>query len=867
MSWREKIMLTEKTLRLLEYGEIMRRAAGCSESGEAAGALLGERPRRDSPGTAEIKALVSAVLGRINSGDEEPRGSLPALASLLPKLDVQGACLEIEEAYALGVFVNRGAALTKWLVPEGEGKRADPGKGGDNAGISTEGAGGIITLGEMVSRLPDCSPVSREVFRVLDKEGKLRDLPEFRSIKKRIQSLTAELETAVSRYTGNEENRRMLQSALPTQRDGRVVLAVKANFRGRVRGIVHEVSATGQTVFVEPEEAVERNNDILIENRRLAAEIRRVLREMTSRTAEYREALGEFHRGIIALECIRAKARYSRETGGIFAGESDGPDSGGAGAVGGGPLILRKARHPLLGKGAVPIDLEMNGHTRTVIITGPNTGGKTVALKTLGLFALMNQTGLALPAEEGTVLPVFDGVYADIGDEQSISQSLSTFSAHMVNIAGIASAVTERSLVLLDELGSGTDPEEGSAIAMAILDFLIEKKVRLISTTHHGILKNYGYTRGGVENASVEFDSRTLSPTYRILMGIPGESRAVDIAARNGLPPEIIEKARTYLDEERSDVSALIGALKEKHRELDTAVEKGRAEELRLREERRRSDLKELRLRQKEAEIKAGAVGSLHALLRESRKNLENLVRELREGELSREKTLGVKEFLGDLARTVEAEDRALEEETRLLAAERCRLEEDGDPPGSSAPGDGFSGGGDKGKARGLQSLSPGAEVLAGEYRRRGRVLRPDRKGPSGSGEKRWVVEIGSLKMSFPEKDLAPLPAPRQTPKPPAAGWAADLCTAPAAEFEISLRGKRLEEALEMLRRQIEAAVLSGLKEFSVIHGKGDGILQKGIHDYLKKDPAVADYYFSRPELGGFGRTEVVLREEVRDKK
>jgi DNA mismatch repair protein MutS2 len=846
MNWREKAMRTDntlidKTLRLLEYGEIMKAVAGRAQSEEAAAVILRERPRFDLPAVKDLKTWVSAALDRINSGEKEPPGLLPPAGQVLPKLEAEGASLDLEEAYALGLFVNRGEALKTWLSQSGEGREEGKSPVPGNPFAAPGGPGD----------LPDCSAVSQEVFRVLDKDGKLRDLPEFRAIKKRIQSLTAELEAAVSRYTGNEESRRMLQSALPTQRDGRMVLAVKANFRGRVRGIVHEVSATGQTIFVEPEEVVERNNDILIENRRLEAEIRRVLREMTGRIAEHREALGEFHRGIIALECIRAKARYCRDIRGVFAESGGGPKDGGDHP---GPLVLKQARHPLLGGPAVPIDLVMDGNTRTVIITGPNTGGKTVTLKTAGLFALMNQTGLALPAEEGTALPVFDGLYADIGDEQSISQSLSTFSAHMTNIAGIAGAVTERSLVLLDELGSGTDPEEGSAIAMAILDFLIEKNARLIATTHHGILKNYGYTRQGVENASVEFDGRTLSPTYRILMGVPGESRAVDIAARNGLPPAIIGRARSYLDEERSDVSALIRGLKEKHRELEAAAEKGRAEEIKLREERRCSDLRELRLRQKEIEVKAGAAGKLRILLTESRKTLENLVRELREGELDREKTAGVKKFLSDLARTVEAEDRALEEETRLLAGERRRVEAAyAEGPAENPAADNPAGPGASPRA---PALGPGVDVLAGERRRPGRVIRLDRKA-SGEGGNIWLVETGSLKMAFPEEALVPLAPPKERPAP---RISAEYDAAPAASFEISLRGQRLPEALELLRRQIDAALLSGLKTFSVIHGKGDGILQRGVHDYLKKDPAVADYYFSRPESGGFGRTEVVLK-------
>jgi DNA mismatch repair protein MutS2 len=671
--------------------------------------------------------------------------------------------------------------------------------------------------------------VAKEVFRVVDRDGALRDLPEFRAIKRHIQNLTAELESSVSRYTGNEETRRMLQSAVPSQRDGRMVLAVKANYRGRFRGIVHEVSSTGQTIFVEPEEVVEKNNDILIEERRLSAEILRVLRELTGRIREKAEDLARFHEEILKLECLRAKARYSLEIRGHFAESGE-------------ELVLREARHPLLGSRAVPIDLEMDGDTRTVIITGPNTGGKTVALKTVGLFVLMNQSGLALPAAEGTVLPIFDGVYADIGDEQSLSQSLSTFSAHMTNIAAIVSVAAADSMILLDELGSGTDPEEGSALAMALLDCLIEKRSRLIVTTHHGVLKNYGYTRPSVENASMEFDGRTLSPTYRIVMGIPGESRALDIAGRNGLDPAIVARARSYLDEGRSDVSTLISALKEKHRELDSAAGKARAEELRLREERRSADLKELKLRQKEAEIKAGAAASLRGLLSESRKSLENLVREIREGELSREKTLRVKEFLSDLSRTVEAEDAALDEERRLLDEERRRVQAEMEMETEASRAE------KKGGA--LPVLGPGLEVLAGENRRRGRLIRKDRKG--------WIVEIGSLKMSFSETELVPLP-PNEKPAKPLISTA-DLASPPDAQFELSLRGMRLGEALEALRKQIDAAVLSGLKEFAVVHGKGEGILQKGVHDYLKRDPAVSDYYFSRPEMGGFGRTEVILK-------
>ncbi|MDR3247639.1 MAG: endonuclease MutS2, partial [Treponema sp.] len=529
--------MNERTFRLLEYGEILKSLARCALSDEAAARILEEQPLVDPAAVEKLKSQVSLIVDLMKKGDGESRERIPGIGNILPKLGVEGISLALDEAYALGIFVERGEALKSWLLKS----------------VSLETG----NFGELLAAAPGCSSIAAAVFAVIDREGKIRDLPAFRAIRRRIQRLQGELENTVARYTGNEETRRMLQSGLPSQRDGRLVLAVKANYRGRIRGIVHEVSATGQTVFVEPEEVVERNNDILIEQRALDAEILRVLREMTKGIAAQQEELTQFHRIIVELEILRAKARYAVETKGVFAlAPVTGPEPA---------ISLREARHPLLGAAAVPIDLVSAPEIRTVIVTGPNTGGKTVALKTLGLFALMNQSGLALPAAEGTGFPVFDGIYADIGDEQSLSQSLSTFSGHMINIAGIAAAAGEHSLVLLDELGSGTDPEEGSAIAMAILDHLIEKKAYLIVTTHHGILKNYGYTREGVENASMEFDSRTLSPTFRILMGVPGESRALDIARRNGLSPEIVEKAQSYLAEERADVSALIRGLRDKH--------------------------------------------------------------------------------------------------------------------------------------------------------------------------------------------------------------------------------------------------------------------------------------------------------------
>jgi DNA mismatch repair protein MutS2 len=781
-----------KTARLLEFDAIRDCTAQRALSGEAARRLREAVPLNDAAAVERLKAQAGAVLEHMRSGAEEKRDPLPDIAGLVPKLAVEGMVLELDEAYALGLFVERGMALAAWTA-----QAADPG------------------LREACLAAPDCAAVPREVFRVLDREGRLRDLPEFAEINRRIRRLLHELDAAVARYTQDESCRHMLQSSVPAQRDGRIVLALKANFRGRVKGIVHEASASGQTLFVEPIEAVERNNDILIERRRLEAEILRVMREMTERIAGVRAGLERFHELIIGLEMLRAKARYAYETRARFAQP-------------GRAVVLEQARHPLLGAAAVPIDFSMSADLNTVIITGPNTGGKTASLKTVGLFALMNQFGLALPVGEA-VLPVFDGIYADIGDEQSLAQSLSTFSAHMKNIASIINAATDQSLVLLDELGSGTDPQEGSAIAMAVLDHFIEKRARLIATTHHGLLKNYGYTRERVENASVEFDAGTLSPTFRIVMGLPGESRAVEIAARNGLQEPILSRARAYAADNRADVSALIAGLKQKRSELHAESEARRRDEDQLRERRRALDLMELRLRQRDLELKAEEAGKLSRLLDESRKTLENLVREVKEGELTRDKTLAVKRFLSGLEQSASAAARAADQERLALLEDQPRP-----APPPRAP----------------HRISPGAEVLAGAQRRRGTVLRAHNKG-------RWLVEIGSLKMCFEERELLPL-----SPSPVAKKAVIaepELVSTARPQFELSLRGMRVDEALEALRRQLDAAVLAGMAGFAVVHGKGDGILRKAVHEFLQTQSAVSEYRFSRPEQGGFGRTEVAL--------
>jgi DNA mismatch repair protein MutS2 len=808
-------MTDERTLRLLEFGRIREDVAGYCLSEEGREGLLAEEPRTDATEVATLKASVSSIVALFQEGREIPSLSFPEIGLPAKAIAKKGSALEEGELYALGIWAESYAAFLSFI------------KGSQEEGIAS-----------LLAAAPDLAPIARVVFRVINKDGSLRDLPELRDARSRITRINRDIQAITDSYYKDQDIRSMLNSDEPTQRDGRTVLPVRVNFKGRVRGIVHEVSATGQTVFIEPEELVLKNNELIQEEARYRQELLRVLRDATEKLFEHADALEAARSLLAGLDGIYARARHSR-VGGLFMARD--LASG---------FTLRRARHPILGPRAVPIDVELPEGTRTLIVTGPNTGGKTVTLKTIGLLALMNQFGLGVPAAPESGFAVFDAVHADIGDEQSIDQSLSTFSGHIRVIGGIVETATDRSLVLLDELGSGTDPEEGCAVAMSLLDTFIERGCLTVLTTHHGILKNYGYSRKACLNASMDFDKASLSPTYRILMGVPGESRALEVASKNGLPAAIVEGARKYLAEERADVSELIRGLTEKHRELED-LEVDRRKRLRdAKEAQRKADLSTLRARQKELELREQGVGDLRRLLSESRKKLENLVKEIREGEITPEKTRGVKDFLSALASEVGAQEEALEK-AKSEPAESSSQDIDEEYDFETVDKDNAA---PHTRVVAPLAVCERASVLVGPGRKRGLVIRKAKKGY-------WVVETESVRLTLPEADLVPVA------QSPATKTSVQVELAPRGEsgrvkaaFELDLRGYRLLEALDAVEKQVDAAALQGLALFQIIHGTGEGVLGKGIHDYLRNNPAVADYYFARPEEGGYGKTIVRLK-------
>lgn len=786
--------MDNRTERLLEFEKIR---AECLEYcfSEEGRQLLGSQEILTDPVTIKAaKERTRAFRQALESGQEFPALSFPPVAQYLPVIAKQGAVLEGAELAAIGFYIRGARKLARFL----EHAEADP------------------VIRDDAERMPELEPLARELFRYLDPEGNLKEkeIPELRAIRERMRNLHGEIGSLAQGYLQNGSMQSYWQSTTPTIREGRTVLPMKANFRGRVKGIVHEVSSSGQTVFIEPFEIVERNNELIEQDSRYRREVLRILRELTSRAGARVNEL-ETLIGIVAgLDATCARARYALLHDCVEARETERG------------LYLSGARHPLLGRKVVPIDIRVEPEVRVVIITGPNTGGKTVSLKTVGLLAMMNQFGLQIPAREGSALPYLDAVLADIGDEQSIEQSLSTFSGHMKNISGILGESTAGSLVLLDELGSGTDPEEGAALAMSLLDAFIERGCLTFVTTHHGILKNYGYTRSGVQNASVEFDSKSLSPTYRIVVGIPGESHAVEIAQRNGVPAEIIARALGYLSDERTDVGKLIKSLSEKQRELYEKEKTHEEREHELRELRRRTDLTALKLKQREYELRNHGVSDLSRFLDESRRTLENLVKELREGELTQEKTRRVKRYIAELAGTVDQERNKLDELEREIRPE---------PEVEHEP----------------SALAPGVDVLVGRNRRPGTIVRP-----AGSGK--WIVSTGSLRITVPERDLYVARGGKK-PEPTVEFAVSEVAADNAPQFQLDVRGMRLEEAIAVVQTQIDRALLAGLGSFSIVHGKGEGILQKGIHEYLRSARGVTEYHFSRPEEGGFGRTEVTL--------
>ena len=603
-----------------------------------------------------------------------------------------------------------------------------------------------------------------------------------------------------------------LQEPIITIRNGRFVIPVKQEYRQQVPGLIHDQSSSGATLFIEPSAVVELGNEykkLLAEE---ADEIERILTELTAMLAPYADEIREDLNIMGQIDLVFAKAKLSRELNAVM------------------PRLNRnnyvrivRGRHPLIpADRVVPIDIWIGRDYRSLIITGPNTGGKTVTLKIVGLFALMVQSGIFVPANEGSEFPVFEHIYADIGDEQSIEQSLSTFSSHMKNIVGILDKADENSLVLLDELGAGTDPIEGAALAMSILEELNDRHCICVSTTHYSEIKAFAMTHEGMENASMEFDIDRLCPTYRLYIGIPGKSNAFEISSRLGLPNSIIDKAKGFLKGEDVRFEDIISSAQSQHRiaeEERKMAEEARAEleKLRADAERERRKLDEDRNR-----LQAKAKEDAKRIVADTKREMEKLIVEIR----------SIKDIDRSAADRViqAARDTLRATETAVNEKEAIKKEDNTKPPKTVRAGDTVN----------IVTLDQKATVLSV----------PDSKGEV-------MVQAGVMKLNVKLKDIRLIEEKKAAA--PTSGKVG-LGAGKQVGLELDVRGMLVDEANIIVDRYLDDAYNAGLSEVNIIHGKGTGALRAGVQAFLKRHPLVKGYRMGSYGEGDAGVTVVTLK-------
>lgn len=686
--------------------------------------------------------------------------------------------------------------------------------------------------------LADLPMVVDAVARAVNDRGEISDSasPDLARIRHNLGVVRARLMDKLQRIITGPTYAKIIQEPIITQREGRYVVPIRAEAKGRLPGVVHDTSASGATLFVEPLPVVEMGNRVRELEREEAREVERILRELTALVGAHAEEIDATVEILAEIDLALAKAKYSAEIRGVepvfgFA-ETENRKSR-LPASSGHPLELQEARHPLLDpEQVVPISIALGGEYSILVITGPNTGGKTVTLKTVGLLALMAQSGLHIPALEGSRLPVMSGIYADIGDEQSIEQSLSTFSSHLKNLVEILRQADAHSLVLLDELGAGTDPIEGSALARAVLSYLLERHIPALVATHYAELKAFAHSTPGVQNASVDFDVETLSPTYHLSIGLPGRSNAFAIASRLGLDQGIIERARTALSRADVEMETMLAEIRQARQ--DAASAQARAE-LKQREAERsaaeaRRHLAEANTRR--AEILERAREDAQAEIDLAREELNRLRQEWRAVSLTRE--------------FVENEEAKLDH----LATELLSPEQPQPRPGHEAEPSVSSEIQRSNASPSGEKIAVGDRVRVERLGKAGEVVALDADGAD--------VQIGSFRVHLKPDELGEKVAQAEVSAPREASETASRVSLPQVEspgVEVSLRGMRADDALEKLDKYLDRAYLAGLPYVRIVHGKGTGTLRKLTRELLSEHPLVAEIRSAEPHEGGEGVT------------
>ena len=822
--------------RFLEFDQLRQLLATYTASPLGRHRVMQLTPSRDRQWIERQQQLAEELRGYLRSGARFDFHGLLDPTDIIHKSRIRGAALEVAEIRDLLLVADRAA---EWRDI------------GLHPAANVAERWGAVR--ELSSSIVDFTPLLGQFRGKIRPDGTLDDhaSPELARIRREIEKRKRAIQESLRSYLRRLSEDGSVQDELVTIRGERFVIPVKAEQRRRVQGVAHGASSSGQTVFIEPLETIEQNNDLvrLLEDEQ--AEVHRILLEMTARLGEHAEALIDAVNTLAELEQQFAKARFAEEYDcvavkllGEATSQGDVPpvmssqDKSSMDTKSCDALVLRRARHPLLqrtlkarGGTVVPISIELDAQHRQVVISGPNTGGKTVALKTVGLLTLMAQSGVPLPADRAE-LPVFDAVFADIGDYQSIEQNLSTFSAHITNIDFISHHATEHSLVLFDELGSTTDPEEGAALAVAIADYFRRASCLSIISTHHTALKVYAANTPGVLNAAVGFDEQTLAPTYELRLGVPGASAGINIAQRLGLNPHIVGEARERLTSQAQDVSRFLDRLHTELRRLDFERAQLRANEQELARQRDRLNA-EGRKEQREK-------------LRELEKKMESVLRDFEYR--ARETVSAVQDRAQALKLSKDAE--------RRIARMRREFREQFDSTVVA-----HTTGADAGDPNAQQHVVK--QVLVGDtvrLRSLGRDVRVLRYFDDDTFE----VAAGPMKMKIARDDIASVVAhASESPVEAARSRGINVSLAREDEStptEINVIGQTVDDATQAVEKFVDRAFLAGAVRLRVVHGSGMGILRKALREFLRKHPHVANVSEPPQNEGGGGATMVDLR-------
>ena len=792
--------LFEKSLRTLELPRVLQLLSGAAVSAEAKEQALRVSPETEAEEVLRLLDQTDAARQMIGRRGAPSFSGVKPVGEALDRAD-RGGSLNTRELLRIADLLTAARRAKEYLNDDAAEKTAI-----DHLFLSLHG-----------NRF-----LEDKIKRCIPDEDTIADAasPELADIRRHMRAAQAKSRQILQRIISSPSYAKVLQETIITQRDGRFVVPVKAEQKGNLPGLVHDISSSGATVFVEPMGVVQANNEYVELEAKEQKEIERILAELSAEAAAHREDIQWDYDTLVHLDLIFARGELSYKMDGVR------PEIRRDGAI-----HLRKARHPLLDpKTAVPIDLELGEAFDTLVITGPNTGGKTVSLKTLGLLTLMTQCGLHIPAADRSAVAVYDRVLADIGDEQSIEQSLSTFSAHMTNIVGILKEADGKSLILFDELGAGTDPVEGAALAIAVIQHVRSAGAKIAATTHYAELKTFAMTTAGVENASCEFNVETLSPTYRLLIGIPGKSNAFAISRRLGLPEEVIEAAQTQMSGDSVRFEDVLTQLEAKRQ----ALEKRDAESDRLFRQREEDARKarEFREQMERAKENARSRGEAEAkrILRDAKAAADQTFNELAE--------LRRRQAAADSAQNINDAQAAIRAGLHQ-AEDRLRLEKDRPEP----------------IPKPSRPIQKGDLVEFPGVRQPAEVISVGRDGT-------LQLKAGVLKMKAKAEEVRLIEdderAARKPKTPVRSGGTRTLRA--AASRELDIRGMETLEAESVVEGFLSAAVMGKLETVTIIHGKGTGALRKAVHDILRRSKAVKSFRLGVYGEGESGVTVVTMR-------